>query len=120
MSGRRRDDDPEWRQGEERRSGEDRRSGRDRRSGGDRRGPGAPVAGEPAAAEGPVTRRYVFRAFTDRRAGQDRRIYRADGDPFDRRLCGSARSDPASDPELRAVLTEEEIRFLFAQSKPRR
>jgi hypothetical protein len=92
------------RQRKDRRSGQDRRSGRDRRGSGERQPPSA----EPRA--------YGFREFSDRRSPQDRRLYGSDGRPWDRRR--SARIDDDAD-DLAAVLTKDEIRFLFAQSRRR-
>ena len=93
------------RQQEDRRSGQDRRSGRDRRGAAKRQ----PPSTEP--------RPYGFREFSDRRDRQDRRLYGSDGHPWDRRA--GARADEAAG-DLAAVLTQDEIRFLFAQSRRKR
>lgn len=84
---------------------DDRRDGGDRRSGLDRRGSGShqPLSLEP--------RPYGFREFGERRNRQDRRLYRADGQGWDRRS-----GDMAADGEeeaLRSLLTGEEIRYLL-------
>lgn len=91
--------------------GWDRRSGQDRRSGRDRRGSAAP---QPPSAD---PRPYGFREFSERRGRQDRRLYGGDGRPWDRRRARPA--DDACD-DLAAVLTRDEIRFLFAQSRRKR
>ncbi|MFO1153631.1 MAG: hypothetical protein U1E42_08220 [Rhodospirillales bacterium] len=92
------------RQRDDRRSGQDRRCGRDRRGGATRQ----PLSAEP--------RPYGFREFSDRRDRQDRRIYGSDGHPWDRRRTPS--EDESGD--LSTVLTKDEIRFLFAQSRRQR
>ena len=99
LDSRRRED----RQLQERRSGQDRRGGRDRRGS----IPHQPPSEEP--------RPYGFREFSERRDCQDRRLYGSDGQPYERRR--STRFD--DDADLCAVLTKDEIRFLFAQSRRR-
>ena len=92
--------DRHWqdRRWEERRLGGDRRSGLDRRSQGLR---------QPLQAE---ARAYGFREFSDRRNRQDRRIYRMDGEAWDRR---AESMEPADRETLRSLLTDEEIRYLL-------
>jgi hypothetical protein len=78
---------------------EDRRKDDDRRSGCDRRGDGATagLSGQPRA--------FGFRSFEERRASQDRRLYAADGQPWDRRKCDTPRSQLPAPPE--ATLSPE-------------
>lgn len=99
------DGDRRW----EERHWDDRRRGSDRRSGLDRRGSGVrqPLSTEP--------RPYGFREFTERRSRQDRRIYRADGGPWDRR--GGDGAVAADEQWARSLLTEEEIRYLLRCSR---
>jgi hypothetical protein len=84
---------------------EDRRRGADRRGGLDRRGSGShqPLSLDP--------RPYGFREFSERRTRQDRRIYRSDGEDWDRRVA-NAITDNEQDA-LRSLLTNEEIRYLL-------
>lgn len=91
---------------------EERRQGGDRRCGRDRRLSSAPqtLNLEP--------RPYGFRAFSERRNRQDRRIYGpdsygADGESGDRR----ADTAPFDRDSLRSLLTEEEIRYLLRSGR---
>lgn len=84
---------------------EDRRQGGDRRCGLDRRGSGAhqPLSLDP--------RPYGFREFSERRNRQDRRIYRADCEVWDRRVANAITE--SEHDALRSLLTTEEIRYLL-------